>query len=84
MKVRLERLAPVEYRRPVFSVLSCAVAILCLRRLRFRIVVYPREQPVGFSATEVVRSYGDVLYADMPLTPTHKFGYELDILQHPS
>lgn len=84
MKARLERLAPVEYQRPIFSVLLYAVAILYLRRLKSRIAVYPREQPAGFSATEVVRPYGDVLYADTPLTPTHKFGYELDILQHPS
>ena len=72
MKVRLEIQALVEYRRLAFSVLSCAVAILCLQLMMFPKLICRAERQEEFSATAVVRPFGDVLYVDMPSTPAHQ------------
>jgi len=71
MKVRLEILALVEYQRLAFSELSCAVAIPCLRLMRF-LRFCRGERRAVFSGTAVVRPSGDALYVDTLSKPTHK------------
>lgn len=76
MKVRPEILALVEYRRRAFSVLSCAIAILCLGLMTFLRLVCRGERREGLLVIAVVRPSDDVLYVDTPSWPVHKLEYD--------